>query len=141
MRRTARILAIVAGLITVGMGLYLLIAQPHVGKHWAEVWWYEMGGLKPFHIDSAATVLGITGLALGAIVLTGGWLMSSHFVAGGVTLLLVDMLVCGVIAVCPDPRTGVLVWAVPGVLMAAAGFLLGMELQRKQKPDGVAELR
>jgi hypothetical protein len=141
MRRTARILAFAAGVMTIGIGLYLLIAQPHIGKHWATVWWYEMGGLKPFHIDDAATVLGSAGLVLGIVVLFAGWLIGTHAVAAGVIVILVDMLACAIIAVCPDPRTGVLIWAVPGLLLAATGFLLGMELQHTLKPDGVAQLR
>jgi hypothetical protein len=54
--------------------------------------------------------------------------------------VLLDMLACMGIAVSPDPKWCVLVWALPGLLMAVVAFLLGMELQRTQQPEGMAEL-
>lgn len=141
MRRIALILTLAAGVCVIGIGLWLLIGQPDIDEEWMGVWVYEMEIGTPFDLGGAATIMGVLALVFDLITLCCCWLMRTHFVAAGILVLVLDMVACVGIAVCPDPRTGVFVWAVPGLLMAAAGFLLGMELQRTQKPDGVAELR
>lgn len=140
MRKTAMVFAVLAGLCSLGIGLYLLVAQPAIGKHWMQVWVWEMGVGHTFHIDGAATLFGALALVYAAIMFAGAALMKRHFVAAGIVLVILDMIACMVIAICPDPRLAVFVWALPGLLLAAVGFLLGMELQHLQEPDGVSEL-
>jgi hypothetical protein len=140
MRKAAMILAVLAGLCCVGIGIYLFVAQPAISKHWMQVWVWEMGIGRTFHIDGAATLFGSLALVYAAIMFVGAALMKKHFVAAGILLVALDMVACMVIAICPDPRMAVFVWAIPGLLLAGVGFLLGMELQRVQKPEGMAEL-
>jgi hypothetical protein len=140
MRKAAIVLAVLAGLCCLGIGIYLLVAQPSIGKHWMQVWKWEIGIGSTFHIHGAATIFGVLALVYAALIFAGAALMSRRFVAAGLVLVALDMIACMVIAVCPDPRMAVFVWAVPGLLLGAVGVLLGMELQRVQEPDGMAEL-
>jgi hypothetical protein len=140
MRKAAIALAVLAGLCCLGIGIYLLVAQPSISKHWMQVWVWEMGIGSTFHIDGAATIFGALALVYAALIFAGAALMSRRFVAAGLVLVALDMIACMVIAVCPDPKMAVFVWAIPGLLLGAVGVLLGMELQRVQEPDGMAEL-
>jgi hypothetical protein len=140
MRRVAMVLAVLASLGCLCIGLWLLIAQPAIDKHWMQQWLWEMGIGSTFHIDGAATIFGILAVVYAALLFGGAVLMRRRFVAAGITLVALDMVACGMIAVCPDPKIAVFVWAVPGLLLAGVGFLLGMELQRGQEPDGVTDL-
>jgi hypothetical protein len=139
MRKAATICAVIAVLASLGIGLYLLVGQPQIEKDWLGVWADEMGMGSAFALPGAATTTGVIALLFAAVVGACGLLIRTRFVAGGMTVVVVDMLACMAIVVSPHPKSGVLVWAVPGLLMAAVGFLLGMHLQRVEKPNGVAE--
>jgi hypothetical protein len=139
MRRIASIAAALAGVIALGISLYLLIGQPSIGKDWLTGWVDDMGTGTPFAFPAAATVLGLLGIVFSAAVFLGAWLMTRHVVVGGVLILLLDMVALLMIAISPAPRTGVFIWAVPGLLMALSGFVLGMHQEKAQEPDGVAE--
>jgi hypothetical protein len=139
MRKIAIVLAVLAGLCSLAIGLYLLVAQPEIWKHWMKVWVNEMGIGHTFHIDNAATIFGVLALLYAAIMFAGAALMRRYFVVAGILLVALDMIACGVIAICPDPKLAVYVWALPGLLLAAVGFLLGTELQRTQESDVLAE--
>ena len=135
MRKIAIVLAVLAGLCSLAIGLYLLVAQPEIWKHWMKVWVNEMGIGHTFHIDGAATVFGALALVYAAIMFAGAALMRRYFVAVGIALVALDMIACGVIAICPDPKMAVYIWALPGLLLAAVGFVLGQELQRTKQSE------
>jgi hypothetical protein len=139
MRKVAVVLAVLAGLCSLAIGLYLLVAQPEIWKHWMKVWVNEMGIGHTFHIDNAATIFGALALVYAALMFLGAALMRRYFVAVGIALLALDMIACGVIAICPDPKLAVYIWGTPGLLLAAIGFVLGMELQRAQVSEVPAE--
>ena len=139
MRKVAMAFAGIAGLIALGISLYLLIAQPAIGKDWLGGWVYDMETGTPFRFPAAATVLGLFGIAFSIAIFLGAWLITRHFVAGALLLLLLDMVALMLIAICPDPKRGVFIWAVPGLLMAGVGFLMGMHQEKVQEPDGYAE--
>jgi hypothetical protein len=139
MRRVAAVLAACAGLCSLAIGLYLLIVDPDIWKHWMSVWYSEMGIGHTFHIHSAENIFGVLAIVYAAIMFAGAALMRRYFVTVGIVLVALDMIACGVIAICPDPKLAVFVWAVPGLLLAAIGFLLGMELQRTQPSEALAE--
>ena len=46
------------------------------------------------------------------------------------------MLALVLIAICPDPKRGVFIWAAPGLLLAGVGFLMGMHQEKVQEPEG-----
>lgn len=140
MRRAATILSWIAGLMILGLGIWLLVGQPSIDEGWMTVWADEMELGSPFDMPNAATIMGILGIVFGGITVAAAAVMPRRFVLGGILIVVMDMLACGVIAISPDPKWGVLVWALPGFIMAMVGFLLGMELQRVQEPEGVAEL-
>ena len=140
MRKTAQICALLAGLCTLGIAIYLLAAQPSIDKDWLGVWVDEMEIGSKFDLANAHIVTGVIALCFAALTFFGAYLISNRFVAGAILIVLLDMFACMGIAVSPDPKWGVLVWMVPGLLMAAVAFLLGMELQRTQPPEGMAEL-
>jgi hypothetical protein len=139
MRKIAIVLAVLAGLCCLAIGLYLLVAQPEIWKHWMKVWVNEMGVGHTFHIDNAATLFGALALVYAALMFLGAALMRRYFVTVGIALLALDMIACGVIAICPDPKMAVYVWAVPGLLLAGTGFLLGIELQRTHESEVLAD--
>lgn len=140
MRKTAMVLAWLAGLCILGIGIWLLVSQPSIEKDWLGVWVEEMEIGSPFDMSGAATITGIIALAIGGLTMIGALLIPTRFVVAGVMIVALDMLACLGVAMSPDPKWGVLVWAIPGLLMAFVGFLLGMELERVQEPEGVAEL-
>ena len=140
MRRAAVILSLLAGMIALGISVYLLVVRPAIQQDWLGVWASEMEIGSPFTFGGAATILGVLGLVFTALVFLGAWLIPRRFVAGGLLVVALDMVALVFIAACPDPRTGVFVWAVPGLLMALVGFLLGMYLERVHEPEGVSEL-
>jgi len=150
MRKVAMAFALVAGVIALGISLYLLIAQPSINgvvpksdtdTHvaWLSGWVYDMGTGTPFRFPAAATVLGLFGVVFSGAILLGAWLITRRFVAGALLLLSLDMIALILIVICPDPRTGVYVWALPGLLLAGVGFLMGIHQEKVQEPDGYAE--
>jgi hypothetical protein len=139
MRKVAMVLAVLAGLCSLAIGLYLLVAQPEIWKHWMKVWVNEMGIGHTFHIDGAATIFGVLALVYAALMFLGAALVRRYFVAVGIALVALDMIACGVIAICPDPKLAVYVWGAPGLLLAAIGFVLGQELQRTKQSEVPAE--
>ena len=139
MRKVAMVFAVCAGLCSLAIGLYLLLAQPEIWKHWMSVWYNEMGIGHTFHIDGAASIFGVLALVYAALMFAGAALMRRYFVGAGIVLVALDMIACGMIAICPDPRFAVYVWGLPGLLLAGIGFLLGMELQRTQPSEVLAE--
>jgi hypothetical protein len=139
MRRVATVFALLAGVIALGISLYLLVAQPAIGKDWLGGWVNDMGTGSPFRFPAAASVLGVCGLVFSAAIFFSAWLLRRRFVAGALTALGLDMLALVLIAICPAPKNGVYVWAVPGLLLAGVGFLMGMHQEKVQEPDGFAE--
>jgi hypothetical protein len=140
MRKAAVVLTALAGLMTLAIGLYLLVAQPSIGSGWLQVYVDEMGSGSSFDFPAAATVLGALGVVFGALILFAALVIPRRFVLGGSVVVAIDIVACIFLAISPNPRTGVFVWAVPGLLMAAVGVLLGLELQRVHEPQGEAEL-
>jgi hypothetical protein len=140
MRKAAVALTALAGLMTLGIGIYLLVAQPSIDKDWLQVWVDEMESGSPFDLPAAATILGVLGAVFGALLLLSAALIQRRFVLGGSIAIAIDIVACIFLAICPDPRTGVFVWAVPGLLLAAVSVLLGLELERVHEPAGAAEL-
>jgi hypothetical protein len=139
MRKMAMVLAMLAGLCSLAIGLYLLVGQPEIWKHWMSVWYNEMGIGRTFHIDGAASIFGALALVYAALMFAGAALMGRHFAAAGIMMVALDMIACGVIAICPDPKLAVYIWGAPGLFLAGVGFLLGMELQRAQEPEEMAQ--
>jgi hypothetical protein len=138
-RRLATVFALSAGAIALGISLYLLVAQPSIGKDWLGGWVNDMGTGSPFTFPGAPTVLGLFGIVFSAAIFFSAWLLARRFVAGALTALGLDMLALVLIAICPDPKRGVFIWAAPGLLLAGVGFLMGMHQEKVQEPDGYAE--
>jgi len=140
MRKIAFVLAVLAGLCCVAIGLWLLLGQPDFAKHWMQQWLWETGVGKTFHVDGAATVFGILTLVYAAVIFICAAMIPSRFVSAGIVLVAMDMIACVGIVLSPNPKMAVFVWGLPGLLLAGIGFLLGMELQRTQEPEGESEL-
>lgn len=140
MRKAAMVLAWLAGLCILGIGIWLLVAQPSIEKDWLGVWVEEMEIGSPFDMGGAATITGIVALVFAGLTFVGALLIPTRFAVAGVLIVVLDMLACLGVAMSPDPKWGVIVWAIPGLMMGFVGFLLGMELQRVQEPEGIAEL-
>ena len=103
MRKVAMAFALVAGVIALGISLYLLVAQPSINgvvpksdtdTHvaWLSGWVYDMGTGTPFRFPAAATVLGLFGIVFSGAILLGAWLITRRFVAGALLLLSLDMI-------------------------------------------------
>lgn len=138
MPRLAAVLCLLAGLCSGAIGLYLLIVRPEMSEQWMGVWVSEMGTGRTFHINNAATLFGALALGYAVLLAAAAVMMSRHLVAAGVVAIGLNMVACGVIAICPDPKAAVYAWAVPGLLLAGVGFLLGPALQREHAPRDTA---
>ena len=98
-----------------------------------EAFWPWLGAMTDVFVYPAIFVF-VPTLFMGAA------LIPKLFVGAGILLVALDMLACVPIVLSPDPRLAVFAWAVPGLLLAGVGFLLGIELQRVQEPAGESEL-
>lgn len=94
MRKAATYVAWAAGLCVLGIGIYLLVAQPSIDKDWLGVWVEEMEIGSPFDLAGAATITGVLALVFALLTFVGAWLIPKHFVGAGILIVMLDVLAC-----------------------------------------------